>query len=82
MPAMWILRNGRGPAEDTVAGDAFIMKPSLVDIRCALTAAIAFASLYAESHPQHAEAVNYFIEEITNISRELGESIYGNRVTD
>lgn len=58
------------------------MKPSLVDIRCALTAAIAFATLYAESHPQHAEPLNHFIEEIGSISKQLGEAIYGSPATD
>ena len=53
------------------------MKPSLVDIRCALTAATAFADLFAESHPQHAEAVAHFIGEIRTISKELGDAIYG-----
>jgi hypothetical protein len=58
------------------------MKPSLVDIRCALTAALGFASLFAESRPQHAEAVNNFIRDIENISKELGDAIYGSPTAD
>ena len=60
-----------------VAEEPYKLRPTLVDIRCQITAAIAFAEIYAECHPQHAEALHHFYEDITQSFQELREVVYG-----
>ena len=59
---------GEGPKE---------MKPSLVEILHALTGTKGWAQFFAQSHPEHGEAVDKFIEDLNQITRELQNSIYG-----
>ena len=58
------------------------IKPTLVEIRCQLMAAVAFAQIYAESHPEHADHLHHFVRDIQSISTKLGESVYGEPITD
>jgi hypothetical protein len=58
------------------------IKPTLVEIRCQLTAAVAFAQIYAESHPEHAAHLHHFVRDIQRLSTKLGESVYGKPITD
>ena len=53
------------------------MKPSLVQILNALTGAKGWAQFFAQSHPEHGKAVDKFIEDLNQITRELQNSIYG-----
>jgi hypothetical protein len=53
------------------------MKPSLVEILHALTGAKGWAQLFAQSHPEHGEAVDKCIEDLNQSTRELQNSIYG-----
>ena len=72
-----------GLAKDVMEHDSsFTIKPTLVDIRCQLMAAVAFAQIYAESHPQDAEHLIHFVREIQKMSKELGESVYGKPIMD
>jgi hypothetical protein len=54
-------------------------KPSLVDVRTALTAAIAFAQLYGEANPSHRTIIAEFVTAITTLARELADAMYGPR---
>lgn len=65
-----------------MAEEVFKLKPTLVEIRCHLTAAVAFAEIYAESHPQYAEHLHDFIGNLRKMSKELGESVYGKPIAD
>ena len=49
--------------------------PSLWDIRRCLLSSVDFAEDFALSHPEHAEAVTRFSQEIRRIKRELTSSI-------
>jgi len=53
------------------------MKPSLVEINNALEGARGLSQALAQSHPEHDEAVGKFNEDINQISRELGNIVYG-----
>jgi hypothetical protein len=82
---MWILRTFLcllSCSRTTVAGDAYIRKPTLVDIRGRITAARMFAEIYAQSHPRHAKALHHFGEEITKMVKELGEAVYGKPIME
>ena len=65
-----------------VAEDPSKIRPTLVDIRCRITAAVAFAEIYAESHPQHADALHHFSEEIKKSLQDLHEVIYGKPIME
>ena len=54
-------------------------KASLVDVRTALTAAIAFAQLYGEANPSHRTTIAEFVTAITTLERELADAVYGPR---
>lgn len=60
--------------------ESYKIKPTLVGIRCQITAAVAFAQIYAESHPQHAEDLRHFVQRLQDISNELVEAVYGRRI--
>jgi hypothetical protein len=60
-----------------MAGESFEIKPTLVDIRCRITAAVAFAEIYIESHPQHAAALRTFCQQLRRSVQNLGEAVYG-----
>ena len=51
------------------------MKPSLVEIFNALEGAKGYAQLFAESHPEHGEAVGKFIANLNQIIRELHNNV-------
>jgi ABC-type Zn uptake system ZnuABC Zn-binding protein ZnuA len=51
------------------------VRPSLVDIRCALTVATVLADEFVQLHPEHAEAVTHFLTKIHRSCAELRDSI-------
>jgi hypothetical protein len=65
-----------------MAQESYKLKPTLVDIRCRITAAMVLAEVYAESHPQHAEALRHFYEEINQSFQDLREVVYGKQKVD
>jgi hypothetical protein len=65
-----------------MAEDPYKVRPTLVDIRCQITAAIVCADVYAESHPQHADALHHFYKDITQSFERLREFVYGKPVED
>ena len=60
-----------------MAEESYKRRPTLVDIRSRITAAVAFAEIYAESHPQHADALHHFYEDIRKSFQDLREVVYG-----
>jgi hypothetical protein len=65
-----------------VAEDPYKLRPTLVDICCRITAAVAFAEIYAESHPQHADALHHFSKDIRQSFRDLREVVYGKPIME
>lgn len=47
-----------------------------------ITAAVAFAEIYAESHPQHADALRHCYEDITKSFHDLREVVYGRPIME
>ena len=45
--------------------------------RCATTAALAHAELYLADHPEYAEDIQKFIQELIQIRRELDTAVRG-----
>ncbi len=62
--------------------ESYERRPTLVDIRSRITAAVAFAEIYAESHPQHADALRHCYEDITKSFQDLREVVYGRPIME
>jgi len=65
-----------------VAEGPYKLRPTLVDIRNQITAAVVYAEIYSESHPEHAEALHHFYEDITESFQELRDIVYGKPIMD
>jgi hypothetical protein len=51
-------------------------RPSLPDIFNGLTASHAFAELYGEQHPEHAEAIQKFLQQLGQAKQDLVGALY------
>ena len=58
------------------------LRPTLVEIRCQITVAVAFAEAYAEAHPEHADALHHFCKDISESFQHLREVVCGKPLSD
>lgn len=56
--------------------DQLPFRPGLPDIFNGLTASRAFAELYGEQHPEHAEAIQKFLRQLGQAKEDLAGAIY------